>query len=293
MAENPKYTKEFFAKFEELQKIMIRKFDLEAEIANLPRDLKDRQDHVGRLDDAYQKELADSQAAQAELEDLKARYQAAGQAREDAEKKAETTTTQREFELVEKEIKDADENEHSLLDQVRAKESELQQYAADLAQKEQELKDEQASVQAEQEKIDQDTASKKAEMEKLEAECESYVQGDITRDLYEKFSTIVRAKHAKDGDAGKGIVPIHGVVCQGCHIVLPVEFVNEVRSGRELQFCPYCSRILYYEETENGEKDFTDAQVQTSADEKEEGEREKESDAMNLISDDEREGLLD
>jgi hypothetical protein len=55
---------------------------------------------------------------------------------------------------------------------------------------------------------------------------------------------------------GKGIVPIHGLVCQGCHIVLPMQFVNVVRAAKEIEFCPYCSRILFYEEIEGAEEQF-------------------------------------
>ncbi|MEJ5185443.1 MAG: C4-type zinc ribbon domain-containing protein, partial [Rectinemataceae bacterium] len=51
--------------------------------------------------------------------------------------------------------------------------------------------------------------------------------------------------------SGMGIVPIHGVVCTGCHMILPANFVNEVRQADRIVFCPYCSRILFYEETEN------------------------------------------
>ncbi len=30
---------------------------------------------------------------------------------------------------------------------------------------------------------------------------------------------------------------------------LPVQFVNDVRKEDEIKFCPYCSRVLYYDET--------------------------------------------
>ena len=33
-------------------------------------------------------------------------------------------------------------------------------------------------------------------------------------------------------------------------MILPAQFVNEVRSGNRIIFCPYCSRVLYYQETE-------------------------------------------
>ena len=33
-------------------------------------------------------------------------------------------------------------------------------------------------------------------------------------------------------------------------MILPAQFENEVRAGEEILFCPYCSRILFYAESE-------------------------------------------
>jgi len=65
-----------------------------------------------------------------------------------------------------------------------------------------------------------------------------------------KFERIIRNK------MGRGIVAIKGGVCMGCHMILPAQFANTVRQGEEIVFCPYCSRILFYEESEQGEEDF-------------------------------------
>ena len=46
----------------------------------------------------------------------------------------------------------------------------------------------------------------------------------------------------------------------GCHMILPAQFANNVRLGEEFVFCPYCSRILYYEESAEGEDEFFDAE---------------------------------
>jgi hypothetical protein len=39
-------------------------------------------------------------------------------------------------------------------------------------------------------------------------------------------------------------------------MILPVQFANLVRLGEEIVFCPYCSRILFYEESEGEEEEF-------------------------------------
>ena len=40
-------------------------------------------------------------------------------------------------------------------------------------------------------------------------------------------------------------------------MILPANFANQVREGEDINFCPYCSRILYYEEvSEDQQEDY-------------------------------------
>jgi len=42
-------------------------------------------------------------------------------------------------------------------------------------------------------------------------------------------------------------------------MILPAQFANEVRVGNEILYCPYCSRILFYQESDEEEGDFFDS----------------------------------
>ena len=44
---------------------------------------------------------------------------------------------------------------------------------------------------------------------------------------------------------GLAVVPVNDSVCQGCHMTLPPQQVNEVRKADKLNLCPTCQRILY------------------------------------------------
>ena len=39
-------------------------------------------------------------------------------------------------------------------------------------------------------------------------------------------------------------------------MILPAQFANDVRTGDKIVFCPYCSRILFYQEIEDGEEEY-------------------------------------
>lgn len=46
------------------------------------------------------------------------------------------------------------------------------------------------------------------------------------------------------------VVPIENRTCSGCHIALTAQHENLVRKGERLVFCEHCSRIHYWQESE-------------------------------------------
>ena len=49
------------------------------------------------------------------------------------------------------------------------------------------------------------------------------------------------------------VVPIENRTCSGCHIALTAQHENIVRKGERLTFCEHCSRIHYWQESEEVE----------------------------------------
>jgi len=70
------------------------------------------------------------------------------------------------------------------------------------------------------------------------------IYNNIPKDIMEKFERILHSKNMK------GIVPLFENYCSGCNMILPAAFSNKVKLNKDIVFCPYCSRILYYEENE-------------------------------------------
>jgi predicted nucleic acid-binding Zn-ribbon protein len=73
---------------------------------------------------------------------------------------------------------------------------------------------------------------------------EEKITPDLDGEILFKFERIIKSK------AGIGIVPVRNSICTGCHMRLSAQFQNDVRRGEAILFCPYCSRILFYEESE-------------------------------------------
>jgi len=152
---------------------------------------------------------------------------------------------------LDKEIKEATDKEmHFRKDLIHKERSlsdineRIRQRESLIEQSEKELSERRASISAE-------VAEKKAQADKLK-EREDEITKGLDDEVLFKFERIVRNKK------GQGIVAIKGGVCLGCHMILPVQFANMVHLGEEIVFCPYCSRILFYEESEEGVEYFFD-----------------------------------
>ena len=168
-------------------------------------------------------------------------------ARENSEKLMEQISTQREYEALEKEIKDAAAREQSLRKSLLAKEKYLSELQEQLEEHEQLMEIQEEEVKTETEKKDMLLAQKHEQIALLEQH-EADLTPGIEESILFKFERIIKNK------AGIGIVPVHGHVCQGCHMTLPVQFVNDVRKGEDFRFCPYCSRVLFWEDVEGYEQ---------------------------------------
>jgi predicted nucleic acid-binding Zn-ribbon protein len=240
---------EIFERLRTLQDILSRKIELEHDIQNLPKVLTTQEGVLARFKKTFiekDQEYQRGESLEAEHRNLLAE---AERSREDAEKKMELINTQREYEALDKEISDSADREQQYRKQLLQLErslvelkEQIKQTQDSIIQQENELKERRASIENE-------IASKKQLVKEL-AEQEQALIPDLDPEVLFKFDRIIRNK------MGKGIVAIKGGVCTGCHMILPVQFANSVRMGEEIVFCPYCSRILFYEEADQDGEDF-------------------------------------
>lgn len=231
-----------FDKLRQLQDILANKFTIEEEIKEIPRTLETKEELLNRGKRSY---IEKHERLDKTVEEVKALRIALDQAetdRENSEKMMEQISTQREFEALEKEIKEAAAKEQSLRKSLLAKEKYLSELQEQIEEQEQLMEIQEEEVKTETEKKDALLGEKQKELKSLENK-ESKLTPGIDDSILFKFERIIKNKD------GIGIVAVHGDVCQGCRMTLPIQFVNDVRVGEEFKFCPYCSRVLYYEES--------------------------------------------
>jgi predicted nucleic acid-binding Zn-ribbon protein len=242
---------EVFEKLRKLQDILSRKISLEQNIQEIPKILITQEELLARLKKSFIEKNQDYEKSKASEAEYRSLLSEAEGARERAEKNMDVINTQREYEALDKEIRDASEKEQQYRKDLQKEErvlgdldEQMKQTAALIEQQEQELAERRAGIEAE-------IAEKTAQLEGLAGEEAELIPG-LDPEVLFKFERIIRNK------MGRGIVAIKSGVCTGCHMILPAQFANLVRLGEEIVFCPYCSRILFYEESEQGEEEFFD-----------------------------------
>jgi predicted nucleic acid-binding Zn-ribbon protein len=242
-----------FEKLRALQDILSEKISLEKDIQEIPKLLITQEELLARLKESYIKknqEYKNAKIAEGEYRNLLLLAEAD---REKSEKNMDSISTQREYEALDKEIRDASEKEQQYRKDLQREErvladldDQISQSNALIEQQEKDLAERRASIEAE-------VADKRAQVAVLEEQERGIVPG-LDPEVLFKFERIIRTK------GGRGIVAIKSGVCMGCHMILPAQFANRVRKGEDIVFCPYCSRILFYEESEQGEEEFFDTE---------------------------------
>ncbi len=234
---------EVFEKLRTLQEILSKKYDIEKEIEEIPRSLTTKTELLNRLKKQYIEKNTSFDESRARIKSLRIRLEEAEKLREDYEKQMDVIKTQREYEALDKEIKYATEKEQQLRKEILREEKEQEELQHSLKREESLIALQEEELTAEKERIENESEEKRSYLESLKKE-EDLIVPDLDEEIIFKFERIIRSK------AGIGIVPVNNSVCTGCHMLLPAQFENEVRKGEEILFCPYCSRILFYSDTE-------------------------------------------
>ncbi|HOT61851.1 MAG TPA: C4-type zinc ribbon domain-containing protein [Treponemataceae bacterium] len=241
---------EVFDKLKALQDILAEKNRVEAAIADAPKLLSTQEELLARLKKGYIEKSQLYDAARTRIAELKTALFEAESSREKSEKAMDTINTQREYEALDKEIRDAGEREQTVRKDLQKEEHGFQELNEELKREEGLIKQQEEELDERKKKLAKEIDGMTKDLDKLRKE-EEKVSPGINPETKFKLERIIRSKQ------GVGIVAIHGNVCTGCHMILPAQFANEVRVADKIVYCPYCSRILYYLEGE-GESEFFD-----------------------------------
>ncbi len=257
-------TTEVFENLKSLQEILVQKYELEGKKSDAPKQLSNQEDLLAKTQKEFIEQKSNYDATQEKVTQLKAQLEEAVKSREEGEKGVANSTTHREYEALEKQISEAKLLEEQVRKDLQHEEKDLAELNERLKNSEELIKFQESELNSSRESLNKELSSYEQKLSKLKVE-EDKVTKNINmiyageenaelkaQEILFKFQRIIQRN-------SEGIVSVRNGVCSGCHMILPANFANEVREGEDINFCPYCSRILYYEEvSEDQAEDYFD-----------------------------------
>ncbi len=266
---------EVFDKLQVLQEILSQKCDIENEVSEIPKLINTKLELLDRLKKSYSDKSRIHDDIQHRIKDYKQRMGEAEHEREKYEQQMDKIKTQREYEALDKQIKDITNKEQDFRKEILKLENQLTEMATTLEKENLMIQKQEDEVKSEQVRVKQEIKEKQKLLKNLEKE-EVKITPGLDEDILFKFERIIRSK------AGIGIVPIRNGICTGCNIILTPQFVNNVKLGDGIMFCPECSRILFFplsDKIENEDTDGTDEEEENEDDSEEESDTDGSDDA--------------
>lgn len=240
-----------FEKLRKLQDVLFSIYRVDKEIKEIPKSLATKQDLVQRLKMNYIEKNKHVERKQDRLMSLNAKLNSIITNRQGYEERMSDLPADatRESEILDKQIKETSEQEQKVRKDFKKEDAELNELLGTLKNQEELIAQNSIELDDEKAKIDNQIQEKHSELAELE-KIKSQIVPGMNEDILFKFDRIIRNKE------GKGIVSISDQICSGCHMQLPAQFANNIRTGKDIHFCPYCSRILYYETSDDVQEDF-------------------------------------
>ncbi len=246
-------TTKVFDNLKELQEILVQKYELEGKKNDAPKQLSNQEDLLAKTQKEFIEQKTSYDETQEKVSQLKVQLEDAVKSREEGEKGVANSTTHREYEALEKQISEAKTLEEQLRKDLQKEEKDLAELNDRLKNTEELIKFQENELNSSRDSLNNELNAYNEKLAKLKKD-EDKVTKNIN-DIYSKeenaelkaqeilfkFQRIIQRN-------SEGIVSVKNGVCSGCHMILPADFANEVREGEDINFCPYCSRILYYEE---------------------------------------------
>lgn len=237
-----------------LQEIITEKLLLEEEAEKIPEDLQLDMEALDNAEKTLNDLNRELQKAQDEAKLYQEKYTEADRQSTSYQKLIEVLSTQREYEAMIKQINDAETASKQYLVAMNQRKDSIKSLSANIKTQSEKCNELKAVLDEKSAKVESELASLNEKIAEKEKECELVRANTISEAEYNKLYSVAKKK------GGRGLVPVYGQVCMGCNLVLPLQFVIDLRihqENDEVGTCPYCSRLIYSEElSPNEEKSY-------------------------------------
>jgi predicted nucleic acid-binding Zn-ribbon protein len=231
----------------DLQQVLYECWELESKIQDIPVKIEAKKNGLKNRKAQYLNVMEKVKQIAERTKEDKQKLDDVIKQREEAEEKLERVSTQREFDSENAIAENCKREEHRLRVHLGSLDKNGELLKVRMDEMEREISDIEDKIQTEIDVLERELKEAESEFRSAQ-ERKKKASAKIDQNLIYKFERIIRNK------GGLATAGLKSGVCQGCHMQLPDQFVNVVRENKEIQFCPYCSRILVYEEGKEDEE---------------------------------------
>lgn len=235
-------------KLQSLQEVLSEKYKLEKERNDAPNELTVQEGLLERQRKQFLEKNTQYEEIKAKVNSLQIELHETEKIREDGEKGMDNISTHREYEALDKQISDATAKEAEIRKQLDKEKKHLNELNEALKFDETLIKNQETDLEARKVTMGKQISKLDSQLEKLTKKEVQITEG-LDAEIVSKFQRIIQRN-------SEGIVAVKNGVCEGCHMILPAQYANEVHEGENILFCPYCSRILFYKESEENEEEY-------------------------------------
>jgi predicted nucleic acid-binding Zn-ribbon protein len=205
-----------------------------AKVARLENELKTH-------GDAIEKEKQALQADKAAYADFDEQIQTNETLIAKIEEKRRAVKTEREYQSLLKEEEQLRARQSQIEEDMIVCMDQMENTAQTIEAKEAELEQIREQVASDIQSVRQEASASETRHADLTREWEQ-MAADIDARILEKF-----IKVKKQTDDGRALAPAKNAICMACHMNIPPQMYNELQRFDSLKLCPFCFRILYWD----------------------------------------------
>jgi uncharacterized protein len=227
-------------KLEELQKFDAQIQELNQGLQAIPAKLDATKSDLARVEGLLANERAQLAETQKYYADQKSLVETDEEHVNSAKNKQGASRNTKEFSASQRELDTSRES-------IATRTAEIAKLVEAIQSKEKLLAERDADVKTLRASVDKDTEAAKGRMAEIEGKIAALkvdrdkIAKNVRPDVLKRY-TAVRMRR------GIALAPVVSGTCRGCNMNIPPQLFNVLQRGTTVESCPYCHRIIYWEE---------------------------------------------
>jgi len=224
-----------------LQQIEIQRLEIQKTLDHVAEKIAGFDKELHDFDKSIRKEKAILDDAKERYRDLEEQVHVNTTLIAKIEEKRRSVKTNKEYQSLIKEEEQLRTRKAQIEDEMLECMSEMEGLSEKIKTQEEEFRQVDEQVTSDKEAVAKEASESELRINDLSREVAS-VEAELTPELLQAFARV-----KKMSSDGKALAPVRNSICLGCHMNIPPQMYNELQRFDSLKLCPFCNRILYWD----------------------------------------------